>query len=71
MAISGPQSVISSIKNRLRIFRHTQEQQMISSGQEGSFPPSRPLEEIPGTKASFEATAKQAESQSGQGEKKG
>lgn len=70
MAISGPQSVIAAIRNRLRLFRHAEAQQAAGSQPvEGSLN-SKPLSEIPGTKANFEAERGTAV-QTGQGEKKG
>ncbi len=70
MAIKGPQAIIGSALARLRVFSHAR--QNGQSVQEGKDLNPRPLSEIPGTKANFEATKPQTpENVQGSGEKKG
>lgn len=69
MGIKGPQAIISSALARLRVFNHARQNGQPVQVEEGQ---SRPLSEIPGTKANFEAAKPETpENAQGQGEKKG
>lgn len=66
MAIRSPQSVITALGRSLGMFRHARMQQEQNTSQlERVASSQKPLEEIPGTNASFEAV-KQSGPQGGE-----